>query len=225
MRIVPLWQRASSLSTSIVLFLLLLLHTSVVTALATSATFSKTYHHKASALSRQQQLQQQQRNSCSIGSPHHQSLSRYHNQQNRNSNNMPLALILPRGGALETAAAESSFPFLSSLAAGSWKATPQALFDSTLLFLALLTATAKVLQRVNTSQQQTAENKQANNNKPQSIVSLQSRFLPVFWLLRCSDWLQGPYFYEGSFCLLLLLVACFVLICFVLFCLKSQTKT
>ena len=26
--------------------------------------------------------------------------------------------------------------------------------------------------------------------------SLQRRFLPVFWLLRMADWLQGPYFYE-----------------------------
>jgi MFS transporter, MFS domain-containing protein family, molybdate-anion transporter len=35
-----------------------------------------------------------------------------------------------------------------------------------------------------------------NNNKPESIVSIQRRFLTVFWLLRCADWLQGPYFYE-----------------------------
>ena len=26
--------------------------------------------------------------------------------------------------------------------------------------------------------------------------ALQLRFLPVFWLLRMADWLQGPYFYE-----------------------------
>ena len=26
--------------------------------------------------------------------------------------------------------------------------------------------------------------------------ALQMRFLPVFWLLRMADWLQGPYFYE-----------------------------
>jgi hypothetical protein len=32
--------------------------------------------------------------------------------------------------------------------------------------------------------------------KPASIKALQRRFLAVFWLLRCSDWLQGPYFYE-----------------------------
>jgi len=28
------------------------------------------------------------------------------------------------------------------------------------------------------------------------MKSLQIRFLAVFWLLRCADWLQGPYFYE-----------------------------
>lgn len=32
--------------------------------------------------------------------------------------------------------------------------------------------------------------------KSDSVKSLQRRFLSVFWLLRCSDWLQGPYFYE-----------------------------
>jgi hypothetical protein len=32
--------------------------------------------------------------------------------------------------------------------------------------------------------------------KPAAIKSLQIRFLSVFWLLRCADWLQGPYFYE-----------------------------
>jgi MFS family permease len=33
-------------------------------------------------------------------------------------------------------------------------------------------------------------------SKPMEIISLQRRFLAVFWLLRCSDWLQGPYFYD-----------------------------
>mmetsp|Transcript_17709 Transcript_17709/g.33338 ORF Transcript_17709/g.33338 Transcript_17709/m.33338 type:complete len:627 (-) Transcript_17709:79-1959(-) len=32
--------------------------------------------------------------------------------------------------------------------------------------------------------------------KSDAVKSLQVRFLSVFWLLRCSDWLQGPYFYE-----------------------------
>lgn len=32
--------------------------------------------------------------------------------------------------------------------------------------------------------------------KPPKVKSLQLRFLIVFWLMRMSDWLQGPYFYE-----------------------------
>jgi MFS family permease len=33
-------------------------------------------------------------------------------------------------------------------------------------------------------------------SKPSQVKSLQFRFLIVFWLLRLSDWLRGPYFYE-----------------------------
>jgi MFS family permease len=33
-------------------------------------------------------------------------------------------------------------------------------------------------------------------SKPSEVKSLQFRFLTVFWLLRLSDWLRGPYFYE-----------------------------
>jgi len=32
--------------------------------------------------------------------------------------------------------------------------------------------------------------------KPAAVRSLQRRFLSVFWMLRMSDWLQGPYFYQ-----------------------------
>lgn len=32
--------------------------------------------------------------------------------------------------------------------------------------------------------------------KPREVRDLQLRFLPVFWLMRMSDWMQGPYFYE-----------------------------
>ena len=30
---------------------------------------------------------------------------------------------------------------------------------------------------------------------PKSVSNLRKKFLPVFWLLRLSDWLQGPYFF------------------------------
>ena len=31
---------------------------------------------------------------------------------------------------------------------------------------------------------------------PEATRAVKARFLPVFWLLRMADWLQGPYFYE-----------------------------
>ena len=51
---------------------------------------------------------------------------------------------------------------------------------------------------------QAVDNKKANSagadapekKKPDGVKDLQRRFLSVFWLLRCADWLQGPYFYE-----------------------------
>lgn len=93
---------------------------------------------------------------------------------------------LPRGGAVDT-----SSPSLL-LRLSDWNSTPQTLFNVTLIALALLTAGGKIFQRMSTSSSSTS----AQASKPQSIVALQRRFLAVFWLLRCSDWLQGPYFYE-----------------------------
>jgi hypothetical protein len=34
------------------------------------------------------------------------------------------------------------------------------------------------------------------DQKPPRVLSLQTRFLAVFWLMRMADWLQGPYFFE-----------------------------
>jgi MFS family permease len=57
--------------------------------------------------------------------------------------------------------------------------------------LALTTATFKILQR-STDVSKGLKTKE----KPAAVKSLQIRFLIVFWLLRCADWLQGPFFYE-----------------------------
>jgi MFS family permease len=97
-----------------------------------------------------------------------------------------MALAFPRGGAVAVA----SSGLLGKLA--NWKSTPQALFNSTLMALALVTLMAKLLQRLTASE----DSKETQRAKPESVKTLQRRFLAVFWLLRCSDWLQGPYFYE-----------------------------
>jgi hypothetical protein len=73
----------------------------------------------------------------------------------------------------------------------NFNSSPSTLFNSSLATLAVLTTVLKIFQRA------TAGNKDdAENTKPKSVRDLQIKFLSVFWLLRCADWLQGPYFYE-----------------------------
>jgi len=105
-------------------------------------------------------------------------------RRHHQSSSVGLALSFPRGGAVAAVASET---VLSKLA--NWNKTPSSLFNTSLVALAMITAIFKVLQR----DPDAAAKAEA---KPDSIVSLQRRFLVVFWLLRCADWLQGPYFYE-----------------------------
>jgi hypothetical protein len=85
-----------------------------------------------------------------------------------------------------------SFPRGGSIveAAKNFNSSPTSLFNASLVSLALLTAVFKVLLRASAGDQSGAP------TKPKSVRKLQIRFLSVFWLLRCADWLQGPYFYE-----------------------------
>jgi hypothetical protein len=92
---------------------------------------------------------------------------------------LSMMLDVPRGGA---ALAVNKISEMAK--------TPSGLFNAALMGLALSTAAIKVLQR-STSAKNTNK-----DEKPASVKSLQIRFLIVFWLLRCADWLQGPYFYE-----------------------------
>ena len=69
--------------------------------------------------------------------------------------------------------------------------SPSTLFNSSLITVAIITAAFKILQRASSS-----SNAGEASKKPKSVKDLQIRFLSVFWLLRCADWLQGPYFYE-----------------------------
>lgn len=69
--------------------------------------------------------------------------------------------------------------------------SPSLLFNSSLALVAIITASFKILQRASSSSITSEASK-----KPKGVKDLQIRFLSVFWLLRCADWLQGPYFYE-----------------------------
>ena len=89
---------------------------------------------------------------------------------------------LPRGGAIS----------VITTAAKNWNSSPTSYFNTSLLTLAILTATFKIYQRASSSVDIGA----STSSKPKSVKDLQIKFLSVFWLLRCADWLQGPYFYE-----------------------------
>jgi len=124
--------------------------------------------------------------------PHHPSSLSHKNHifpsREYSSTTTSLALAgFPRGGAAAAAATAGSL--LEKLS--KWNATPSSLFNTSLVVLALITAVFKISQR-----ESFAESAAKSAAKPASILSLQRRFLSVFWLLRCADWLQGPYFYE-----------------------------
>lgn len=82
--------------------------------------------------------------------------------------------------------------------------SPLSLFNKNLLGLALATVVLKLANRLSnqqdkeskTSSSTDANGKNITATKPAAVQSLQIRFLLVFWLLRCADWLQGPYFYQ-----------------------------
>lgn len=67
--------------------------------------------------------------------------------------------------------------------------SPSSLFNA--LFLALAAGIA-VIRALPSGERSSGRQEE----KPREVVDLQLRFLPVFWLMRMSDWMQGPYFYE-----------------------------
>lgn len=116
------------------------------------------------------------------------SLPRSTRNARQSGNGQALMMSFPRGGA--AIAANGVLSSLKDQITGATK-TPSALFNSALLTLALTTTAFKIFQK---SSESGGDEKQIE--KPKSIKSLQFKFLSVFWLIRCADWLQGPYFYE-----------------------------
>jgi len=90
-----------------------------------------------------------------------------------------------RGGAINSVAALRS----------TISNNPTNLFNANLVGLAVATASLKLFKRLQ-QKSETSTKDSATSTKPAKFKSLQIRFLAVFWLLRCADWLQGPYFYE-----------------------------
>ena len=116
----------------------------------------------------------------------------------------PLQIL--RGGAAAAsttgaeAVAETFFDSTIGQALSSTFATstPSGLFNAALAALALTTVGIKTAAKLGDAKEgdESADKKE---EKPKEIKTLQMKFLSVFWLLRLSDWLQGPYFYEGEF--------------------------
>ncbi|KAJ8604074.1 hypothetical protein CTAYLR_001772 [Chrysophaeum taylorii] len=88
------------------------------------------------------------------------------------------AITAVRGGG----GGGGDFPSLGLVVPGS---SPNALFDSLFVCLAVAGVASKVATRETSSEPASVDQQH-----------LMRRFLPVFWLLRAADWLQGPYFYE-----------------------------
>lgn len=80
-----------------------------------------------------------------------------------------------------------------SAAVISAASNPTTLFNTNLIVLATTTALIRIADKVLGRKDSSSSEE---TPKPAAVKSLQIRFLAVFWLLRCADWLQGPYFYE-----------------------------
>eukprot|EP00908_Phaeocystis_cordata_P019542 Transcript_31077.p1 GENE.Transcript_31077~~Transcript_31077.p1 ORF type:complete len:542 (+),score=221.47 Transcript_31077:48-1673(+) len=93
----------------------------------------------------------------------------------------PLTVL--RGGGL---AAPEGFAALA--------ATPASTFNAVFIALCAVAVASRLgsLVKMATSK----GSGEAPTSQGLAARALQMRFLPVFWLLRMADWLQGPYFYE-----------------------------
>lgn len=115
-----------------------------------------------------------------LGNPF-QSGAKMSGKEQKSSLHMSLGL---RGGA-EGVAKMSSF-------VSSCTNSPVSLFNSCLVALGATAAAMQIAGRRSGGDNSKTE----KAVKPAAVRALQRKFLAVFWLLRCADWLQGPYFYE-----------------------------
>uniref|UniRef100_A0A7S4IG48 Molybdate-anion transporter n=1 Tax=Odontella aurita TaxID=265563 RepID=A0A7S4IG48_9STRA len=102
-----------------------------------------------------------------------------------------------RGGSSAGEAAAASAGVGGALA--ELASTPSSLFRAALVSVGVVVAALKFGPLAESSSDGATladGTKEGQNKKPAAVKSLQMRFLAVFWLLRCADWLQGPYFYE-----------------------------
>jgi MFS transporter, MFS domain-containing protein family, molybdate-anion transporter len=108
------------------------------------------------------------------------------------ASSVPNVIHCRGGGNLLTGSAETIFQTVKNC-----RSSPTNFFNTSFLGIVLLTAAFKVLRGMgNVNDIDKTRNAKDDDTKPGSVKDLQIKFLSVFWLLRCADWLQGPYFYE-----------------------------
>lgn len=146
---------------------------------------------------------------------HIQSLSPLSHQQEQHMILQRIRGGALRGNAVDTAAAAAAASSSSNVGAiqqliTPLVSTPSMLFRSLLVSILSLTFLFKMFDYYSsktTSSSVTPATATASTSTPQQVDTneeigkkktkeLQLRFLPVFWILRLADWLQGPYFYE-----------------------------
>lgn len=101
-----------------------------------------------------------------------------------NSISQSISSLSLRGGA---AAAASTTPV---------PLTPSALFNKSLLVLALLSVFVKLVGKPISTIPSSSDSDSSSSPTSSAHKSLRFKFLPLFYVLRLSDWLQGPYFYS-----------------------------
>lgn len=102
-----------------------------------------------------------------------------------------MALSCLRGGGISSASLTSAV----TATVQKWTATPSSLFNTSLVALGLTTLFLKLNIGGGSKSSEDSDGKK-KLPIPTAQSSLRWRFLSVFWLLRCADWLQGPYFYD-----------------------------
>jgi len=107
----------------------------------------------------------------------------------------------PKRGFMSSSSAKEMLPHLNIPRGGGADLAlfknPDSLYNTSFNALALLAVLFKLFQAAKEKQSPSESSSSSSQaKKPPAIKSLQYRFLIVFWLLRCADWLQGPYFYD-----------------------------
>jgi len=111
-----------------------------------------------------------------------------------------------RGGALRghvvaSVGANDTTNTLVQQLLSSLLSTPSTLFRTLLVSILSVAFVLKLLDytskpKTSTSEIITPQQEEEETEEKKKMKELQFRFLPVFWMLRLADWLQGPYFYE-----------------------------